>query len=111
MRAAYDVLGRGVRRAATSSKPNAAAPSLENVDMVTSRAFAPLLFAGLLAGAFLAVTLAPSVARASDDDRVASIAAKGTISPVVPLEAGLGLGACAALFAFGLDRRARRVGR
>ena len=79
--------------------------------MVISRAVASVVSAALLAGTFLAVSLAPSVAHAGSDDRVASIAAKGTISPVVPLEAGLGLGACAALFAFGLDRRARRVGR
>jgi hypothetical protein len=76
--------------------------------MVTSRVLVPFVSAALLAGSFFAVSLSPSVARADSDDRVASIAAKGTISPVVPLEAGLGLGACAALFAFGLDRRARR---
>jgi hypothetical protein len=73
--------------------------------MVPSRFFAPLFSAPLLAATFVA-TIATS-ASADVSPRVADIVAKGHLSPIVPVEAGLVLGLGAALLAYGLDRRAR----
>jgi len=53
------------------------------------------------------VALAPRPAHADVSVRVADIAAKGTIPPVVPVEAGLGLGFAAGLLALGMQRRSR----
>jgi len=76
--------------------------------MTLSRPIASLLPAVALAAVFAGVSLAPRVAHADVSANVADIAAKGSISPAVPVEAGLGLGMAAALLAFGMDRRARR---
>jgi hypothetical protein len=62
----------------------------------------------VVAAAFAGATLAPTTALADEGSRVESIAAKGHISPIVPVECGLGFGLCAALLALGMDRRSRR---
>jgi branched-subunit amino acid transport protein len=63
--------------------------------------------------ATLTATLAATVLTASDGladvhTTVESIAAKGTINPIVPVEGGLGLTVAAALVAIGMERRSRR---
>ncbi len=63
-----------------------------------------LAFAAVLASPLVA----PSVALADDTSRVASIAAKGQIPAIVPVETGLAFGLGAALVALGMNRRARR---
>ena len=73
-----------------------------------ARRFASLVPAAVVAAAFSCEAFAPSVAHADERSRVETIAAKGNISPVVPVEAGLGLGLCAAVLALGMERRARR---
>jgi hypothetical protein len=63
--------------------------------------------AAVLAACFVGASLTPSVAFAGDS-HVESIAAKGHIQPIVPVECGLAFGLSAALVAFGIDRRSRR---
>jgi hypothetical protein len=67
------------------------------------------VLAAVLAVGAVTTVFAPSVAMADGTSRVASIAAKGQIPAVVPVEAGLGLGLCAGLLAIGMDRRSRRT--
>ncbi len=76
--------------------------------MVIVRRIASVVPAAILAASFAGVVLAPSVALADGGTNVESIAAKGHISPMVPVECGLGFGLCAALLALGMDRRSRR---
>ncbi len=77
--------------------------------MTIARKFALLVPPALLAAAVAAtVTLAPAVASADERGRVESIASKGTISPVVPVEAGFALSLGAVLLAFAMERRSRR---
>ncbi len=67
---------------------------------------AALTFASF--ASFASVSLCPSVAHADERARVESIAAKGNISPMVPVEGGLALGLAAGLLALGLQLRSRR---
>jgi hypothetical protein len=76
--------------------------------MTLSRLFSSLLPAAALAAVFAGVSLTPRMAHADVSAKVADIAAKGNIPPAVPVEAGLGFGMVAALFAVGMERRARR---
>ncbi len=77
--------------------------------------FSRLLPLGVVVGAVAAATLAPRAAMASGasevSSRVESIAAKGTVPPMVPVVGGLGLGVAAALLALGMERRSRRSSR
>jgi hypothetical protein len=70
--------------------------------------FASFIPAALVAATFASVSLCPGVAQADERARVESIAAKGNISPMVPVEGGLALGLAAGLLALGLQIRARR---
>jgi hypothetical protein len=76
--------------------------------MTLSRLIPSLVSAVALAAVFAGTSLTPRVAHADVSPKVADIAAKGNIPPVVPVEAGLGLGMVAALLAVGAGRRARR---
>jgi hypothetical protein len=76
--------------------------------MTFSRLFSSLLPAAALAIVFAGVSLAPRTAHADVSAKVADIAAKGSIPAAVPVEAGLGFGMVAALFAVGMQRRTRR---
>lgn len=76
--------------------------------MNISRVFALVLPAATLGLVLGGATLTSRVARADVSPRVADIAAKGNISPIVPVEAGLGLGLAAGLLALGMNRRTSR---
>lgn len=76
--------------------------------MFMPRSLASLVSAATVALAFAGASLVSQVAQADVSPRVADIAAKGTIRPIVPVEAGLGLGLAAALLALGMDRRRAR---
>jgi hypothetical protein len=76
--------------------------------MTFSRLVSSLFPAAAAALVFAGLSLAPRAAHADVSAKVADIAAKGTIPPAVPVEAGLGLGMVAALLAVGMERRARR---
>jgi hypothetical protein len=75
--------------------------------MTIARRVASLVAVALFVTVPAGIVLSPGVASADERSRVESIAAKGSISPMVPLASGLGLGLCAALLALGLERRAR----
>jgi hypothetical protein len=75
---------------------------------MTARRAASLDPAFVLAASFAGATLAPRAALADERSRVESIAAKGHISPTVPVEGGLALCVAAALLAAGLQRRSRQ---
>jgi hypothetical protein len=70
-----------------------------------SPSFVPAI---VFTAAFAAAALVPGAAMADDTARVESIAAKGRIPAVVPVESGLALGLVAGLIAFGVERRSRR---
>jgi hypothetical protein len=78
------------------------------MSIVRSTFVPPVVVAAALTFASFASLLCPSVAHADERARVESIAAKGNISPMVPVEGGLALGLAAGLLALGLQLRSRR---
>jgi hypothetical protein len=91
------------------SPPELAMSLARLVAAPSSRSFRlPRAAAGLLAAALGLATFAPGTAQAEESGRVASIAAKGTVPPLVPVVGGLGLGLASAVLALGMEKRSRR---
>jgi hypothetical protein len=76
----------------------------------SAREYAMVFIRLLVSAAAAAIVIATSATARADEgaSRVASIAAKGTIPPALPLEAGLCFCVASGAVALGLARRSRR---